>query len=215
MKKFRISRVYFFVAALFVAFVGVVTHLNDRDVETVKWMGAEIVVVHHPFVGKSISYTIDGAIDSERVSAVIDYANHLRAKELIINISSPGGKIFDAIEVANKITHSKVPVTTVTRSVAASAAFYVFISGHKRVIAKDAYLMHHSLAVPMGVTLTDPQLKFINKLQQKLNDYIKHVACGDDDEEAALFDIKFGSVHETWLDARQAKKLCLATEVEE
>jgi ATP-dependent protease ClpP protease subunit len=215
MKRLRTFLAYFLVPVLFAVSVGVISYFVGEDVNTVKWMGADIVVIKRPFVGMRVIYTIDGAVNSEQASAVIDYANHHHARELVINISSPGGRVFDAIEIANRITHSKVPVTTVTRSIAASAAFYVFISGHKRVIAKDSYLMHHSLAVPTGTTLTEAQLKFINKLQQKLNDYIKAIACGDDDEEAALFDIKFGSVHETWLDARQAKKLCLATDVEE
>jgi ATP-dependent protease ClpP protease subunit len=89
----------------------------------------------------------------ESIHAINDYDDfkdkHLKnyvREPIILFISSDGGDLFSGFGIRAAIRESITPVITVVNSLAASAGFLIFISGHLRVMSDEAFLMSHSLA---------------------------------------------------------------------
>lgn len=68
-----------------------------------------------------------------------------KRKPIKIYISSYGGSVYDMWMLIDTICASKTPVYTYCVGYAMSAAFQVFLSGHKRFIGPHATLMYHQI----------------------------------------------------------------------
>ena len=66
-------------------------------------------------------------------------------KPLKIYINSEGGEIFAAIPLIDAITNSKIPIHTYIEGIAASAASLISMSGHKRYITTNSFMLIHEL----------------------------------------------------------------------
>lgn len=64
--------------------------------------------------------------------------------DLRVEISSPGGDVFDGIAMYNALRASGKNITTVVMGVAASIASYVFLAGDTREMPKNTMLMVHN-----------------------------------------------------------------------
>lgn len=89
-------------------------------------------------------------------------------------IHSHGGYLNDMWSTIGIIESSKTPIYTVCTGIAQSAAFFIFISGHKRYIGKYAELMYHQLSDGTWGTYTDikQDVNKIRKDQVKLEEYV-------------------------------------------
>ena len=66
-----------------------------------------------------------------------------KEKPIRLYIQSYGGDCYDMFALVDIILNSKTPVYTICTGYAMSAAFIIFISGHKRYITPHATLMLH------------------------------------------------------------------------
>ena len=90
-------------------------------------------------------------INAEDDGAEESYKSFTR-KPIILYINSRGGSATDMWSLIDIILNSKTPVHTYCTGLAASAAFKIFLAGHKRFISKHTTLMYHSLwASPSGM----------------------------------------------------------------
>lgn len=72
-------------------------------------------------------------------------------KPIFIYINSPGGSVIDGLSLVGAITNSKTPVYTINLALAASMAFHIFISGHKRFsMPKAIFLLHQGESASWG-----------------------------------------------------------------
>lgn len=80
--------------------------------------------------------------DDEEESTKKDY----KRKPIRIYINSGGGEIYDMWALIDIIENSKTPIYTYCTGYAMSAAFKIFLAGHKRFATKHATFLYHQMS---------------------------------------------------------------------
>jgi ATP-dependent protease ClpP protease subunit len=88
------------------------------------------------------STALVGEVNADSVSQVVDFIMKSKEKEIVIYFDSPGGSVFDGLQLAEAIENSDKKITCVA-SMAASMAFYLLQSCDVRLITSSAILMQH------------------------------------------------------------------------
>lgn len=143
--------------------------------------------------------------------AFIDDLRKIDAKDLTVEINSPGGDVFAGIAIFNALKMSGKNVTTKVMGVAASAASLIAMAGSKIVMPENSFMMVHnpwSFAMGNADELRD-QADTLDKIGASLvGTYAKRT--GQTDEK-----IREMLSKDTWLTAAEAKELGFADEVVE
>lgn len=71
--------------------------------------------------------------------------NYIR-KPIRIYINSDGGNVYDMWALVDIIEKSKTPIYTYCTGYAMSAAFIIFLAGHKRFATKHATFLYHQIS---------------------------------------------------------------------
>lgn len=147
-----------------------IENLNDKNIKKVDLSTRTI------YLNKAInSDSIEDAIlaindintyDNEQESKLKEYTR----EPIKVIVDSYGGSVYDGLGLVNIITSSKTPVHTYCYSKGMSMGLWIFISGHKRFIHENAYLMFHQLSSFAGGTNQDilDETKSINALNNRL-----------------------------------------------
>ena len=77
---------------------------------------------------------------------MINNSSKKKTKPIKIYINSFGGELFSAFSIINIIENSEVPIYTYCTGYAHSAAFLIFLAGHKRYAYKHSNLLYHQIA---------------------------------------------------------------------
>lgn len=85
-----------------------------------------------------------------------------KREPIILFINSKGGEAYEALALIDVIETSKTPVYTCCIGSCMSAGLWIYLSGHKRYMGRNATLMFHSVA--FGVT------DKIEGIKQELNE---------------------------------------------
>ena len=89
-------------------------------------------------------------------------------------ISSYGGALDQMWALVDVILASKTPVHTISLGFAESAGFKIFISGHKRFVAKHTKLMYHQLSCGTSGKIMD-MAEDVEQLVKGQNEIEKYV----------------------------------------
>lgn len=91
-----------------------------------------------------------------------------------IYINSFGGELYDMWSLIDIILNSKTPIYTYCTGYAMSAAFKIFLAGHKRYATKHASFMYHQINCWYSGKYQDTveYRKEIDRLQQQIEDYV-------------------------------------------
>ena len=129
-------------------------------------------------------------------------------KQITVTINSPGGSVFDALAMYNALRGHGSPISTKVMGVAASAASLIFMSGDKRIIPENCFLMvHNPLTFAYGNAgeLRDTA-DVLDKIAASLvSTYVSRSGLGEEEVKALLDE-------ETWLNAADALEKGFATE---
>lgn len=89
---------------------------------------------------------------------------------IVVHINSIGGCIFSGFNMMNIIERSRVKVITVAQGSCCSAATFVLLGGHKRLIARGAYVLIHQISTEfMGTFLNlEQECKTMHKFTKKI-----------------------------------------------
>lgn len=131
------------------------------------------------------------------------------AKQITVNINSPGGSVFDALAVYNALRAHDASVTTKVMGVAASAASVIAMAGEKVVMPANTFLMvHNPLTFAYGnADEMRDMADVLDKIAASLiGIYVARTGLGED-EVKALLDA------ETWLNADDALAKGFATDI--
>lgn len=95
-------------------------------------------------------------------------------QHIVLLIDSPGGDIDIAFSLSDVIKASVTPVYTVALSKTMSAAFIIFLSGHKRFVFQHSQLLCHQGSVSMGGSASEFEeaTKNYKKLLDKMKNFI-------------------------------------------
>lgn len=115
-------------------------------------------------------------------------------------INSPGGSVFDGVQIIQAIEASRAPVTTVCTQICASMAAMIFEYGSTRLMSNKSVLMFHpaSGGVQGEVDKMVSKLLFIQAFIGKVEAQIAKRAS------ISFTEYKYLSGHELWLDGDQA-----------
>lgn len=133
----------------------------------------------------------------------------IEAKELDLEINSPGGDVFAATAMYNALRASGKTITAKVMGVAASAASLVFMAGDKRVMPKNTHLMiHNPWTITMGnAAELEEQAATLRKVGSSMAaTYATRSGMKDEDLAPLL-------AKDTWLTADEAMGHGFATEV--
>lgn len=132
--------------------------------------------------------------------------------EIIVNINSPGGSVFEGVAIYNILKNHKAHITVNIDGLAASIASVIAMAGDTVKMPKNALFMVHNA---MGQTFGNHHevRKFANDLekinQSVVNSYLMKNESLDKSKIQALLDA------ESWLDSNDMTELGLIDEVEE
>lgn len=119
---------------------------------------------------------------------------------IILNINSPGGDVFDGIAIYNDLLAHKSYVVVRVTGLAASAASIIAMAGDKVEIAENAFFMiHNAWSVAVGdARVMSARANLLKKIDAGLAETYAARTGGDVD------DIKEQMDEETWLTASEA-----------
>jgi ATP-dependent Clp endopeptidase proteolytic subunit ClpP len=126
----------------------------------------------------------------------------LKQGKIVIRINSPGGDVWDANAIHNAIkSHPSKPITRI-ESLAASAASYIAVAGHKREAYKNAMVMIHE---PMtGMYGNQYDLKETADILGQVSDSLIDMYA--DNTNVGKRELKEMMKNETWMRAKVAKE---------
>lgn len=133
------------------------------------------------------------------------------AKTIRLRINSPGGSVFEGINIFNALRRHGARIEVHVDSLAASIASIIAMAGDEIHMAENAYMMVHN---PWALAIGDAEemLKMAEVLEKLQNTSAEIYAkrSGKTVEEAAAW-----MSEETWFTAEEAKSAGLADVIEE
>lgn len=119
---------------------------------------------------------------------------------IILNINSPGGDVFDGIAIYNDLLAHKANVVVRVTGLAASAASIIAMAGDRVEIAENAFLMiHNAWSFAVGdARVMSARANLLKKIDAGLAETYAARTGGD------VEDIKHQMDEETWLTAAEA-----------
>lgn len=108
--------------------------------------------------------------DDEKESKEKDFVR----KPIKIYINSYGGSVYDMWALIDIILNSKTPIYTYCTGYAMSAAFKIFLAGHKRFATKHATFMYHQMSCRKSGKYQDlvEDRKEMDYLQKSIEEYV-------------------------------------------
>ena len=91
-----------------------------------------------------------------------------------IYINSRGGSVYDMWSLVDIMLQSQTPIYTYCTGYAMSAAFMIFLAGHKRIVTTHSTLMYHQLSQYIGGKYQDmvENQKEIDWVQKASEDFV-------------------------------------------
>lgn len=162
-------------------------------------------------------FTLDQSVGNGVLGLASEIRRWARAnpsKPITLNIFSPGGSVFHGIQLYDTLRSLAGKghlVTTVVPSYAASMGSLLFLAGDVRIMGAEAQVMFHDLSAGAGGTLheLEDDVKFYKRLNKRLRGIISartKFTAADLEKKLHKFDL--------WLDAEEAKKYGVATNID-
>ena len=149
-------------------------------------------------ISDSIGENWEGTgITSKRISAAL---RSIGAKDVVVNINSPGGDFFEGMAIYNLLREHQGKVTVRVLGVAASVASVIAMAGDEILIGDGAFFMiHNAWAVAVGNRhdMMD-SAKLLEPFDAAMAALYAHQTGMSTAEAAAMMD------KETWIGAQQA-----------
>jgi len=140
----------------------------------------------------------DGAgVTAKRIGAAL---RSIGARDVVVNINSPGGDFFEGVAIYNQLRDHKAKVTIRVMGLAASAASVIAMAGDEILMGGGSFLMvHNAWAVAIGNRhdMADASKRLEPFDAAMANVYASRAGISVT-EAAALMD------NETWIGAEQA-----------
>jgi len=84
-------------------------------------------------------------LEKELMIKAIEYSGY--EPRVTLYIKSDGGDIFEGFSAMDHIENSKIHITTIADGCCASAATFMFLAGHTRVVNTHSFLLIHQISM--------------------------------------------------------------------
>jgi len=142
-------------------------------------------------------YWDDSGVTAKRISAAL---RSLDGADVVVNINSPGGDVFEGLAIYNLLREYKGHVTVRVLGVAASAASFIAMAADEIQIARAGFFMIHNAWTGLWGNRNDLRetADFLEQIDNTIAD-IYHVKSGLTIEE-----LKADMDKERWINGRDA-----------
>lgn len=131
-------------------------------------------------------------------------------KPIIININSPGGSVDELLALVDMLESMPAPVITRGYGQICSCGFVLFCMGDERYIGNNASLMYHELAY--GIWGKDSEVESYHKFTKKIQKRLDKIVTNKTGLTLKILNEWKNSVHDKWMDSKEAVKLGIATD---
>ena len=102
-----------------------------------------------------------------------DITNYKR-KPIYLDISTPGGSVYDGLVLVSVIEQSKTPIITRIQGYAFSFGLTLLLAGHERHVSRHASLMYHQILTEISGPLKgiEESLAISKEMQERLENYV-------------------------------------------
>lgn len=140
---------------------------------------------------------------------VLAVENEIEPPPITLHVGSYGGSVFAGFAGMDMIKSNPIPIHTVIDGAAASAATLLSVTGSKRLIRKNAYMLIHQLSSFMYGKFMEikDQMQNLEKLMSTIKQtYVDHAKIPSDKLDEVL-------KHDWWLNAEECLKFGLVDEI--
>jgi ATP-dependent Clp protease protease subunit len=161
-----------------------------------------------------------GSKDTETKDSVKTALDNAGGQDVIVNVSSSGGSVFDGLSIAGIISQYRGRTIGKGIGIVASAATLVLLAAKEKKMTKNSFFMLHSSWGGFEGNATDLErnVDLLKKLDDQMAEiYTTQIASKnkliDGDRDKTLAYVKKMMAAETWLTAEQALEIGLIDEV--
>lgn len=142
-------------------------------------------------------YWDDSGVTAKRISAAL---RSLDGADVVVNINSPGGDVFEGLAIYNLLREYKGHVTVRVLGVAASAASFIAMAADEIQIARAGFFMIHNAWTVLWGNRNDLRetADFLEQIDDTIAD-IYHVRSG-----LSMDELKADMDKERWINGRDA-----------
>jgi len=142
-------------------------------------------------------YWDDSGVTAKRISAAL---RSLDGADVVVNINSPGGDVFEGLAIYNLLREYKGHVTVRVLGVAASAASFIAMAADEIQIARAGFFMIHNAWTGLWGNRNDLRetADFLEQIDYTIAD-IYHVRSG-----LSMDELKADMDKERWINGRDA-----------
>lgn len=142
-------------------------------------------------------YWDDSGVTAKRISAAL---RSLDGADVVVNINSPGGDVFEGLAIYNLLREYKGHVTVRVLGVAASAASFIAMAADEIQIARAGFFMIHNAWTRVWGNRNDLRetADFLEQIDDTIAD-IYHVKSG-----LSMDELKADMDKERWINGRDA-----------
>ena len=142
-------------------------------------------------------YWDDSGVTAKRISAAL---RSLDGADVVVNINSPGGDVFEGLAIYNLLREYKGHVTVRVLGVAASAASFIAMAADEIQIARAGFFMIHNAWTGLWGDRNDLRetAEFLEQIDDTIAD-IYHVRSG-----LSMDELKADMDKERWINGRDA-----------
>lgn len=142
-------------------------------------------------------YWDDSGVTAKRISAAL---RSLDGADVVVNINSPGGDVFEGLAIYNLLREYKGHVTVRVLGVAASAASFIAMAADEIQIARAGFFMIHNAWTRLWGNRNDLRetADFLEQIDDTIAD-IYHVKSG-----LSMDELKADMDKERWINGRDA-----------
>lgn len=142
-------------------------------------------------------YWDDSGVTAKRISAAL---RSLDGADVVVNINSPGGDVFEGLAIYNLLREYKGHVTVRVLGVAASAASFIAMAADEIQIARAGFFMIHNAWTGVWGNRNDLRetAEFLEQIDDTIAD-IYHVRSG-----LSMDELKADMDKERWINGRDA-----------
>lgn len=142
-------------------------------------------------------YWDDSGVTAKRISAAL---RSLDGADVVVNINSPGGDVFEGLAIYNLLREYKGHVTVRVLGVAASAASFIAMAADEIQIARAGFFMIHNAWTRLWGNRNDLRetADFLEQIDDTIAD-IYHVRSG-----LSMDELKADMDKERWINGRDA-----------
>lgn len=146
----------------------------------------------------------DSGTTAQRINAALRSIG--RNSDVIVNINSPGGDVFEGLAIYNLLREHKGHVTVRVLGVAASSASFIAMAADELQIARAGFFMIHNSWTIAGGNRNDLRdiADFLEQIDTTIAD-VYHVRSGIDADELS---VQMDS--ETWIGGKKAVEMGFA-----